>query len=38
VAIITNEEFAKVRRMDLPGLKVGVLRSCSASAAARRAW
>jgi len=23
--IITNEEFAKVRRMDLPGLKVGVL-------------
>jgi len=23
--ILTNEEFAKVRRMDLPGLKVGVL-------------
>jgi glutamate synthase (ferredoxin) len=23
--IITNEEFAKVRRMDLPGLRVGVL-------------
>jgi glutamate synthase domain-containing protein 2/glutamate synthase domain-containing protein 1/glutamate synthase domain-containing protein 3 len=23
--IITNEEFAKIRRMDLPGLKVGVL-------------
>jgi glutamate synthase (ferredoxin) len=23
--IMTNEEFAKVRRMDLPGLKVGVL-------------
>jgi len=25
--ILTNEEFAKVRRMDLPGLKVGVLQS-----------
>ena len=25
--ILTNEEFAKVRRMDLPGLKVGVLPS-----------
>jgi glutamate synthase domain-containing protein 2/glutamate synthase domain-containing protein 1/glutamate synthase domain-containing protein 3 len=25
--IITNEEFAKIRRMDLPGLKVGVLSS-----------
>src|SRR5690606_40390703 len=23
--ILTNEEFAKVRRMDLPGLKVGIL-------------
>jgi glutamate synthase domain-containing protein 2/glutamate synthase domain-containing protein 1/glutamate synthase domain-containing protein 3 len=23
--VLTNEEFAKVRRMDLPGLKVGVL-------------
>ncbi len=23
--IITNEEFAKIRRMDLPGLKVGIL-------------
>jgi len=23
--ILTNEEFAKIRRMDLPGLKVGVL-------------
>jgi glutamate synthase domain-containing protein 2/glutamate synthase domain-containing protein 1/glutamate synthase domain-containing protein 3 len=25
--ILTNEEFAKVRRMDLPGLRVGVLPS-----------
>jgi glutamate synthase (ferredoxin) len=25
--ILTNEEFAKIRRMDLPGLKVGVLSS-----------
>jgi glutamate synthase (ferredoxin) len=25
--ILTNEDFAKVRRMDLPGLKVGVLPS-----------
>ncbi|HKQ80648.1 MAG TPA: glutamate synthase large subunit [Steroidobacteraceae bacterium] len=25
--ILTNEEFAKVRRMELPGLKVGVLQS-----------
>ncbi|PZN28926.1 MAG: glutamate synthase large subunit, partial [Proteobacteria bacterium] len=25
--ILTNEQFAKVRRMDLPGLKVGVLQS-----------
>jgi glutamate synthase (ferredoxin) len=25
--ILTNEEFAKVRRMDLPGLKVGVLQT-----------
>ena len=23
--IVTNEEFAKIRRMDLPGLRVGVL-------------
>ncbi len=25
--ILTNEEFAKIRRMDLPGLKVGILPS-----------
>jgi glutamate synthase (ferredoxin) len=25
--ILTNEEFAKVRRMDLPGLRVGVLQT-----------
>ena len=25
--VLTNEEFAKIRRMDLPGLKVGVLNS-----------
>jgi glutamate synthase domain-containing protein 2/glutamate synthase domain-containing protein 3 len=25
--ILTNEEFAKLRRMDLPGLKVGVLQA-----------
>jgi glutamate synthase domain-containing protein 1 len=38
VAGLTNEEFAKIRRLDLPGLASACCRSCSASPAAARAW
>jgi glutamate synthase (NADPH/NADH) large chain len=36
--VLTNEEFAKIRRTNLPGLRSACCRSSSASPAARRAW